>query len=49
MEIKMEDFTINNFSKTFIIAEISANHNGSLEIAKTKSSSENSFLPPTQS
>lgn len=32
-EIKIGDFTINDNSRTFIIAELSANHNGSLETA----------------
>jgi pseudaminic acid synthase len=33
MGMKIENFIINNTSETFIIAELSANHNGSLETA----------------
>ena len=33
--MKIGNFNITNKSKTFIIAELSANHNGSIEIAKT--------------
>lgn len=33
MDMKIENFIINNTSETFIIAELSANHNGSLETA----------------
>ena len=32
--MKIDNYTINDSSKVFIIAELSANHNGSLEIAK---------------
>ena len=32
-QIQIGNFTISNNSKSFIIAELSANHNGSLEIA----------------
>ena len=31
--MKISNFTINKDSKAFIIAELSANHNGSLEVA----------------
>jgi pseudaminic acid synthase len=31
--MKIEDFEINKISPVFIIAELSANHNGSLETA----------------
>jgi len=33
-EVKIEDYTIKNFSTPFVIAEIGANHNGDIEIAK---------------
>lgn len=31
--MKIQDFTIDSNSKVFIIAELSANHNGSIETA----------------
>jgi pseudaminic acid synthase len=31
--MKIDKFEINNDSKVFIIAELSANHNGSIEVA----------------
>ena len=34
MKVKIEDFEISNESKTFIIAEISANHGHSIDIVK---------------
>ena len=34
MSIKIGDFTIDNYSKTFIIAELSANHGHNINIAK---------------